>query len=302
VRTESGDDRVLKAATGGVVCAGVALLGGIVGGAPGALGGAALGGLAGYLLVSRSGLRHRRRESLKAEPFPEAWRVLLEASYDHYRRLPVDWRERFESDVRIFVAEKRITGVEVEVTDELRVLVAASAVTLSMGWPDFDWEPLTEVLLYPQSFDRDYDFGGPTLGEAHPWGTVILSVPSLKESFLDGSDAYHVGIHEFAHVLDMEHARFDGIPAGLPDELTETWVDIRDEEMSKLRRGWSDLDPYGAHEPAEFFAVAVEAFFEIPLDLREDHDELYAFLARYFAQDPAAWEERRHRVTEPLGK
>jgi Mlc titration factor MtfA (ptsG expression regulator) len=295
VRTESPDDRVMNAAAGGVVCAGATLLGGIVGGVPGALGGAALGGLAGYLLASRTGHRLRRRETLTAEPFPETWRLLLQADYDHYRRLPASWRERFESDVRIFVAEKRITGVELEVTDELRLLVAASAVTLSVGWPRFEWEQLSEVLLYPQSFDRDYAFGGPTLGEAHPWGTIILSVPSLKESFLDGDDAYHVGLHEFAHLLDMEHASFDGVPAGLPEDLAETWVDIRDEEMSKLRSGWSDLDPYGAHDPAEFFAVAVEAFFEIPLDLREDHEELYGFLARYFGQDPASWDEQRSR-------
>ena len=264
----------------------------MVGGVPGALGGAALGGFAGYWLASRANQRLRSRASLMAEPFPDTWRLTLRDGYEHYRRLPAAWRDRFESDLRIFVAEKRITGIEVEVTDELRLLVAASAVTLSVGWPDFEWDQLTEVLLYPQSFDRDYDFGGPTLGEAHVWGTVILSVPSLRESFLDGNDAYHVGLHEFAHLLDIEHGAFDGIPVGLPADLSETWVDIRDEEMSKLRSGWSVLDPYGAHEPAEFFAVAVEAFFEIPLELREDHEELYVFLARYFDQDPASWEEQ----------
>src|SRR4029453_7669635 len=97
-------------------------------------------------------------------------------------------------------AEKRITGIEVEVTDELRLLVAASAVTLSIGWPEDEGDPLTEVLLYPGDFDRDYAFGGDELsGQTHPEGTVILSAPSLEESFEYPDDAFHVGIHRLAH-------------------------------------------------------------------------------------------------------
>jgi Mlc titration factor MtfA (ptsG expression regulator) len=53
------------------------------------------------------------------------------------------------------------------------------------------------------------------------------------------------------------------------------------------------LDPYGADDPVEFLAVAVEAFFEAPLALRQRHRELYAILADYFAQDPAAWDDAR---------
>jgi len=279
--------------------AALAVAGGLVVGAAtaGALGagaGAALGLLLGLALARILGRRSRRRRAVLARPFPEPWRRMLEERYDHFDRLSPGLRRRFEDDVRIFLAEKRITGVEVEVTDELRLLVAASAVTLSLGWPPYEWDQLTEVLLYPDDFDRDYNFGGAErAGETHPWGSIILSVPTLEESFDDPDDAYHVGLHEFAHLLDVDHSHFDGIPPGLDAARGATWVTLAEKEMERLRRGKSVIDPYGAHDPVEFLAVAVEAFFEAPLALRRRHRELYTLLAHYFLQDPAAWDDER---------
>ena len=181
-----------------------------------------------------------------------------------------------------------------DVTDELRLLVAASAVTLSVGWPDYEWDQLTEVLLYPDDFDRDYAFGGhERAGEAHPWGTVILSVPALLESFEVPDDAYHVGVHEFAHLLDVDQTHFDGIPVGFHGERAREWVAVAEKEMERLRHGRSAFDEYGADDPVEFLGVAVEAFFEIPQEVRRRHREVYALLAGYFGQDPAAWDDER---------
>jgi Mlc titration factor MtfA (ptsG expression regulator) len=183
----------------------------------------------------------------------------------------------------------------VEVTDELRLLVAASAVTLSVGWPEYEWDQLTEVLLYPDDFDRDYAFGGhERVGEAHGWGTVILSVPALLESFEVPDDAYHVGIHEFTHLLDVDQTHFDGMPAGLRGDLARQWAAVADEEMERMRRRRrSDFDDYGAHDPVEFLGVAVEAFFEIPQIVRRRHREVYSILSEYFRQDPAAGDDAR---------
>jgi Mlc titration factor MtfA (ptsG expression regulator) len=182
----------------------------------------------------------------------------------------------------------------VEATDELRLLVAASAVTLRAGWPEYEWDQLTEVLLYPDDFDRDYAFGGDErAGEAHPWGTVILSVPALIESFDVPDDAYHVGVHEFAHLLDVDKTHFDGIPAGLGEARARRWVAAAEKEMERLRHGRSAFDEYGAHDPVEFLGVAVEAFFEIPQVVRRRHHEVYELLSAYFGQDPAAWDDDR---------
>jgi Mlc titration factor MtfA (ptsG expression regulator) len=271
-----------------------AALGALSGGWPGA-GAGLVAGLGVGLAVHRA-LRSRasRRATAVALPFPERWRELLLARFDHYERLPPDWRARFEHDLRIFLAEKRITGVGVEVSDELRLLVAASAVSLSVGWPDYEWDQLTEVLLYPDDFDRDYAFGGDERsGEAHPWGTVILSAPSLLESFDVPDDAYHVGLHEFAHLLDVDQTHFDGIPVGLDEERSRQWVRVAEREMERLRHGRSAFDDYGAHDPVEFLGVAVEAFFEVPQVVRRRHREVYEILAAYFGQDPAAWDDAR---------
>jgi MtfA peptidase len=280
-----------------VLLGGIVLLGSLVAGPVGGIVGGGIGGGVFLLLEGRARRRRTRRRAALAAPLPDPARALLLERYDHYDRLPPDWRRRFEDDVRIFVAEKRITGVGVEVTPELRLLAAASAVTVSLGWPDYEWDQLTEVLLYPQDFDRDYRFGGNELsGETHPWGTVILSVPSLRESFEDPDDGFHVGIHEFAHLLDTSHSHFEGIPPGLDAGRSREWLEIAEREMERLRRGKSVLDGYGAHDPVEFLAVAVEGFFEMPLALRKRHRELYAILVEYFGQDPAAWDDERGLV------
>ena len=163
--------------------------------------------------------------------------------------------------------------------------------------PDYEWDQLTEVLLYPHEFDRDWSFEGDELaGQAHPWGTIILSVPSLLLSFEDPDDAFHVGIHEFAHLLDMDHTRAEGIPVGLEGARAREWVAVAEKERERLRKGRSVLDPYGAEDPVEFLAVAVEAFFEVPLAMRQRHREMYAILRDYFGQDPAAGDDARGLV------
>jgi len=296
VRAERPLDRWFARAAGGLLLLSSAGLGGALLG----VGGVALGsvlGLAAALGLGRFlGRRESSRRRLLSAPLPERWRGFLEGRYDHYDRLPTDLRRRFENDLRIFLAEKRVTGIQVDVNDELRLLVGCSAVTLSLGWPEYEWDQLAEVLLYPVEFDRDYCFdqdGDADLaGEAHPWGTVILSVPALLESF-EGDDSYHVGLHEFAHLLDVDHTSFDGIPVGLDPARTRAWLEIMERETARLRRGNSVLDPYGAEDPVEFLAVAIEAFFGDPLAVRQQHRELYDLLAAYFAQDPAAWDEAR---------
>jgi Mlc titration factor MtfA (ptsG expression regulator) len=290
----AGRDAWFTTGLAAVITAGAMAVGAALGAGPGAAAGAVVGLASSGVLVRRGRARARRRARALAEPFPDAWRRVLEERYDHYSRLPAAERARFESHVQLFLAEKRVTGVEVEATAELKLLVAASAATLTAGWPAFEWEALAEVLLYPQDFDRDYSFDESELsGQAHPWGTLILSVPSLEESFDDPDDGYHVALHEFAHLLDVDQTRFDGVPAGFDEERSRTWLALVEKELERLRRGKSALDPYAGEDPMEFLAVAVETFFERPLALRRRHAEVYATLRDYFGQDPAAWDEAR---------
>lgn len=212
-----------------------------------------------------------------------------------YRRLGLEVRQEFNRQVQIFLTDKQITGIETDVADETRLLVAASAVTLTAGWPGYTWDQLREVLVYPQHFDRDYEFASrasadPVMtGQAHAWGVVILSRPALERSFASADGhASHVGFHEFAHLLDLSQSLFDGVPSYLRDEGVRRWTALMDRERERLEGGTSALDPYGLSGPPELWAVAVEAFFQDPVVVASTHRELYEFLASYFNQDPAA--------------
>jgi Mlc titration factor MtfA (ptsG expression regulator) len=294
LKADRPQDRAFARTLGVVVLAAALTLGGAAAGVPGAVAGALLGLAAALGLGHVFGRRQVRLRRAVRRRFPEEWRRFLEESCDHYVRLRPSLRVRFEEDLKIFLAEARITGIGVDVTDELRLLVAASAVTLSLGWPDYDWNQLAEVLLYPDAFDRDYGFDKADLaGLAHPWGTVILSAPALEESYRYPEEPFHVGLHEFAHLLDVDHTHFDGIPVGLDDERARQWVEVMEKEMERMRRRKSSLDDYGADDPVEFLAVAVEAFFQILQEVRRRHREVYEILSAYFNQDPAAWDDER---------
>jgi Mlc titration factor MtfA (ptsG expression regulator) len=108
------------------------------------------------------------------------------------------------------------------------------------------------------------------------------------------SDVQNVVLHEFAHQLDAESGETNGAPI-LPDrELRQRWADVMTDAFERLtdaveRDEETLLDPYGAEDPAEFFAVATEAFFLIPSELEEQEPELYAVLRDSFRQDPARW-------------
>ena len=288
-----GGDLLAWAEAGLIALVG-ATLGAIVFGAAGAAGGAAVGAGLGALRLRRALRAGARRREAERAPFPPAWRDFYLERYDHYHRLPESLRLAFERKVMVFLAETRITGVGVEISDELRLLVAASASTLSLAWEGHAWEQLAEVLLYARDFDRDYSFDNRELsGEAHPWGTIILSVPTLRDSFDDPDDGYHVGLHEFAHLADMWGGSFDGIPSGFDEAASRRWLALSARERERMRVGRSIIDVYGAESDVEFLAVAVEAFFERPLALRKDHREVYETLRDYFGQDPAAWDDAR---------
>ena len=244
----------------------------------------------------------RNHRAVRAEPFPDGWTSFLLQHSAHYRRLSRRLQTTFEQDVQRFVTAQRITGVETTVDDPLRLLVAASAVTLSVGWPGYKWSEVSEVLLYPDDFNRDYAIGRRELsGIAHVWGTVILSVPSLWHSFAYHDHSYHLGFHEFAHLLTYERGQPMSVPIGLSPDRIQLWELIQANEMKRIIAGDSVIDQYGL-QPSEFFPCAVEVFFQQPIELRTRHPQLYRFLGRYFRQSPATWESNvRARLSAQNG-
>jgi Mlc titration factor MtfA (ptsG expression regulator) len=250
--------------------------------------------------------RYHRRRAITSAPFPEAWRRLLERRVDFYRALPEgsEARARFEDDVRIFLAEQHIYGAgegerQLELDDEDRLLIAASAAILGHGMPDFEWPRLRDIVVHPRAFDEDYVSDNPDhdpniSGMVHYQGPILYSERDLKLGFRR-HDGRNVGLHELAHVLDMADGHADGVPVGASWVTSAPWLEIITDRLRKLRahRYPHVLRDYAGTNEAEFFAVAVESFFERPRRLRDKDPELYEMLRDYFGQDPA--EQPRHR-------
>lgn len=251
--------------------------------------------------------RIRRRERWIAEaPFPERWRAILRRQVPAWHRLPDDLRRHHEAAVKRFLAEKRFVpcGGLRAVTDEMALTIAGHACLLVMGRPEGGVFPrLDAVLVYPDSFyyPGEAREAGPEgvrseggehrVGESSQHGTVALSWLEIRNNIALSGNGRNVILHEFAHQLDGEDTAVDGTPA-LPDTASRlAWRRDMGAAYAQLRHAGEHgvLDPYGAREPAELFAVAVEAFFEDAAAFRATHPDLHSHLQKYFRVTPSAW-------------
>ncbi len=239
----------------------------------------------------------RRRTAALAEDFPAAWRQIMAERVAFYLSLTRQEKARFEKQTQVFLATTRITGVQTEVDDATRLLVAASALIPVFGFSDWEYRNLGEVLIVPDAWQLQGDpnqavkpLQGTLLGSVQGFQNqhyMRLSKASLEQGFRDGADRQNVGIHEFAHMLDEADGVIDGLPkAALPPALLQPWAAVMKREIAAIQAGKSEINPYAATNEAEFFAVVTEYFFERPEKLQEHHPELYELLARAFRQSP----------------
>lgn len=274
--------------TWGIAAAIGTLVGAVLGLRFGPLAGLAIGVGVTLALGWVLGRRDRRRRAVEREPFPEAWRGVLEESVDYYRELDETDKARFEREIRFFVDEQVITGPRgAAVDDDLKVLVAASAVVVVFGRRGFRYPRLRDIVIYERSFDEDYQAGGNILGMVHGQGPILFSAVSLRQGFRGEHDGSNVGYHEFAHVLDFDQGRADGVPGFMPWAAVQPWLEVMHDETAKIEKGRSILRRYAAKNHAEFFAVATEMFFEKPERMRAKDPELYELLCETYGQDPA---------------
>ena len=238
----------------------------------------------------------RRRAAALAQEFPAAWRNILSEKVAFYLALDEAEKTRFERLVQVFLADTRITGVQTEVDDATRLLVAASALIPIFGFPDWEYRNLGEVLIVPDAWQLPDDpskpiapLAGTLLGSVQGFQNqhyMRLSKAALEQGFRDGTDRQNVGIHEFAHMLDEADGVIDGVPqAAMPPELLQPWAEVMHREIAAIRAGKSEINPYAGTNEAEFFAVVTEYFFEKPEKLQEHHPELYDLLRQAFHQD-----------------
>jgi Mlc titration factor MtfA (ptsG expression regulator) len=254
----------------------------------------------------------QRREKLKAAPFPPDWSRILLERFPLYQRLPDADRKELQGHIQVFLAEKKLEGCGgLEITEEMKVCIAAQACLLLLHRNTDYYPGLRSILVYPTAYfaktTRHVGVGvmeerfDSRLGEAWDSGAVVLAWDAVNHGATIPDDGHNVVFHEFAHQLDFEDGKADGAPVlGSEDywfrqrNRYRAWARVLSREYEWLRAETQEgqtevLDGYGATNPAEFFAVATESFFERPVKMREKHPELYEELRRYYRQDPAQW-------------
>ena len=259
-------------------------------------------------LVGRPALRRHRRERIAAQAFPQAWRTILRRRVPLAARLPADQQLRLKKLMQIFLAEKPILGCAgLTVTDEMRVTIAALASLPLLGKSRGFYPELRQLLLYPGAFvvERPVNVGGVQMeqrralaGESWAQGQVLLAWDHVLRDAAHPGDGRNVVVHEFAHQLDQAKGFANGAPPLDRASDYASWSVVMHNEYEALRQRVADgqnegllLDAYGATDPAEFFAVASEVFFERGAELAWLHPALYAELRRYYAVETAAWQQ-----------
>lgn len=261
-----------------------------------------LGCLLLWFFISR--LRRCDREQRALEkPFPREWVEILQRNLPPYGKISNSFQKELHQKINLFLDEKSFEGCGgLVITDEIRVTIAAQACLLLLNRKIRCYPRLRSVVVYPDTFvvggkgmlTSDESDLSARLGESWGVGTVVLSWNHVKRGASNFSDGHNVTLHEFAHQLDQEDGPADGAPVLEQRSAYYSWAKVLSGEFDvlqeKVKRGKNSvLDDYGATNPAEFFAVATETFYEKPSQLRSKHPELYRELQEYYKVNPAEW-------------
>ncbi len=252
--------------------------------------------------------RHRRRRQRYAAGFLPEWRDLLGRRVGHWALLSDDERARVEGLALTMIADIRWEAAHgFELTDEMRVIIAAQAAILLLGLPDDSFREVSSILVHPTTMVMEgphsqleglmSDEPVELLGEAFYRGPVLIAWDTAKAEARHPGRGENVVFHEFAHALDMLDGTVNGTPP-LPDQTAlDRWVRVCTDVYEKVVVGAAghSLRSYAGVNPAEFFAVATEVFFDAPHTLGEEHPDLYRVLADYYGQDPATRVPPTHR-------
>ena len=272
--------------------------------------------MAGYIVILITGLvivavaakkilRIKRRKALRLRPFPDDWRQMLEEKVTLYRSLPEQLKTELHGLIHVFLDEKTFIGCrDQEITDLIKLTIAAQACMLVLNRPVKIYPRLSTIYIYPKTYvvdvkhhEGDLIIEGKDVRVGESWhnGPVVLAWDSITQTAHSIHQGHNVVLHEFAHQLDQEDGAMNGAPLLDNSSAYKSWAGVFQEEYEKLcdavqYHQYTILDDYGTTDPAEFFAVATEAFFEKPALLHQYNPQLYEELQKYYKLDPASWE------------
>lgn len=249
--------------------------------------------------------RHARRKHLMNAPLPEGWENIISQNIALYRLLPNELQRQLHGHLQIIIAEKYWEGCGgLELTEEMKVIIAAEAAVLLLGLQKPTYFPKVDsILVYPTTYTTkrkrrdgyiETESNDALLGESWEHGVVVLAWDSVENQARDLGAGDNVVLHEFAHQLDQEGGGSTGTPILGKGSSYAAWGRVMSKEFEELRgkimHHKNDvLRAYGATNPAEFFAVATEVFFDRPSKLKQRHPALYEQLKEYYKLDPENW-------------
>lgn len=256
-------------------------------------------------LLADPWLARRRRARLRELPFPKDWGRIVRERVPVVAQLPIELQRQLEGHMQVFLAEKPFIGCAgLELTQDMRVVVAAQACLLLLNRDAGCFDDLRQILVYPGPFvvqrthsDRAgllQDLRQVLSGESWSQGQVILSWDDVLSGAADPADGRNVVLHEFAHQLDQQGGVANGAPWFGSRARRRRWAMVLGQEFAQLQQraqsgAPSLISDYGASSPAEFFAVATEVFFEQPARMAAEHGPLYVELQRFYCVDPLSW-------------
>ncbi len=234
-----------------------------------------------------------RNKVRKHRHFSEEWKAILADKVSFYEQLSGNDKTRFEHEILHFLNNVSVTGVEVEIDDADRLLVAASAVIPLFGFSQLRYRNIDEVILYKGTFNAENQTEGKKrnilgkVGSGDMNRLMILSLPALRQGFENEKSKSNVGIHEFVHLIDKADGATDGIPENLMQkQYVIPWLKLVHREIGKIKENESDINPYGATNEVEFFSVVSEYFFNQPDLFQKKHPDLYALMTKIYRQEP----------------
>lgn len=256
-------------------------------------------------IVGKPYWRELQRNKIKKQPFKKQWRKIIQRRMPYFQKMPVDLQLQLKQLIQVFLAEKKFIGRNgVVITDEIKVTIAAQACLLLLNRKTDMYPKLQSILVYPQGFIKEQQSvhtGGvhhtertTLIGESWEFGTVVLSWQDTVAGAQIPDDGSNVVIHEFAHQLDQETGFANGAPILGKTQSYQAWSSTLSEQFDKLQQQAKQGEPslfdyYGATNPAEFFAVASEVFFEQAKPLYLLYPALYKQFKLYYHVDPVNW-------------
>lgn len=234
----------------------------------------------------------KENKSVSLGPFDMEYRIILQDKVVFYNHLTDKDKVIFENRIQQFLSQVKITGVHTIAEPIDFVFVAASAIIPIFAFDNWQYNNLNEVLLYPDAFNEEFKIEGGQnrlvlgmVGSGAMQHVMILSQSSLREGFNNETNRNNTGIHEFVHLIDKTDGEVDGVPENLLNKkYLLPWINLMHKNIAEILANDSDINPYGATNKAEFFAVVSEYFFQQPHLLQLRHPELYQLLEQIFRQ------------------